>query len=152
MGLVEMKPEIARFVLLGDRGQADKRTRQTRQTRLGPRLFCVVTLFRVLSWTSKLQVSPLWPRRLFHSPKKFLDQPSKPQTIATSASAHFSFLVFMISHSFFVLLKSFFMLFWGLQDTKSGGSRPPIACGRIFLLQLRHCLNLILQWFWCLPP
>ena len=46
MGLVEMKPEIARFVLLGDRGQAD---RQTRQTRLGPRLFCVVTLFRVLS-------------------------------------------------------------------------------------------------------
>ena len=26
MGLVEMKPEIARFVLLGDRGQADKRT------------------------------------------------------------------------------------------------------------------------------
>ena len=24
MGLVEMKPEIARFVLLGDRGQADK--------------------------------------------------------------------------------------------------------------------------------
>ena len=43
MGLVEMKPEIARFVLLGDRGQADKRTR------LGPRLFCVVTLFRVLS-------------------------------------------------------------------------------------------------------
>ena len=146
MGLVEMKPEIARFVLLGDQRQADK------ADKAGPRLFCVVTLFRVLSWTSKLQVSPLWPRRLFHSPKKFLDQPSKPQTIATSASAHFSFLVFMISHSFFVLLKSFFMLFWGLQDTKSGGSRPPIACGRIFLLQLRHCLNLILQWFWCLPP
>ena len=49
MGLVEMKPEIARFVLLGDRGQADKADKRTRQTRLGPRLFCVVTLFRVLS-------------------------------------------------------------------------------------------------------
>ena len=33
MGLVEMKPEIARFVLLGDRGQADKQTRQTRLDR-----------------------------------------------------------------------------------------------------------------------
>ena len=42
MGLVEMKPEIARFVLLGDRGQADK------ADKAGPRLFCVVTLFKVL--------------------------------------------------------------------------------------------------------
>ena len=46
MGLVEMKPEIARFVLLGDRGQADK---ADKADKAGPRLFCVVTLFRVLS-------------------------------------------------------------------------------------------------------
>ena len=45
MGLVEMKPEIARFVLLGDRGQADK---ADKADKAGPRLFCVVTLFRVL--------------------------------------------------------------------------------------------------------
>ena len=43
MGLVEMKPEIARFVLLWDRGQADK------ADKAGLRLFCVVPLIRVLS-------------------------------------------------------------------------------------------------------
>ena len=68
MGLVEMKPEIARFVLLGDRGQADKRTRQTSWDET---VLCCHSVQSFKLNKSKLQVSPLLPRLLFHFQKSF---------------------------------------------------------------------------------